>query len=137
MAKIAAESGPEAGAENGIDPVAGPLGFAKFWDVYPRHVARSAALKAWIRIGVTQELLKTILAALDLQKQMPGWQKEKQYIPHASTWLNNRRWEDEVDPPKRELTPEEREAKRRQAADELRRRNELERSPGCKPPPGT
>jgi hypothetical protein len=37
------------------------------------------------------------MAALEKQKQCEGWQKDNgKYIPHASTWLNNARWEDEV-----------------------------------------
>ena len=42
----------------------------------------------------------TILSALSRQKQTPQWTKDNgQYIPNASTWLNQRRWEDEVTGP--------------------------------------
>lgn len=52
-----------------------------------------------------------MLQALEIQKRSEQWQKAKgQYIPHASTWLNGRRWEDEVKPdravPGGTLTPE-------------------------------
>ena len=36
------------------------------------------------------------MTALDCQCKQPDWKKNGgQFIPHPSTWLNNRRWEDE------------------------------------------
>ena len=38
-----------------------------------------------------------MLAAIEKQKQSAQWQDNGgQFIPHPSTWLNQRRWEDEL-----------------------------------------
>lgn len=68
-------------------------GFEAFWAEYPRKVAKEAARKAFGKVDVPLEVL---LAALAWQKRSPDWIKEAgQFVPHASTWLNQRRWEDE------------------------------------------
>jgi hypothetical protein len=72
-------------------------GFAKFWASYPRKVGKAAAEKAWRRLKPTADLLAKILPALVTAKTTPGWTKDGgQFIPHASTWLNGKRWEDEI-----------------------------------------
>ncbi len=70
--------------------------FEKFWAAYPKKTAKQAALKAWNKLKPNEELVKTILAALDVQKKSEQWTKDKgQFIPYPATWLNGRRWEDE------------------------------------------
>lgn len=70
--------------------------FASFWQAYPRHVGKAAALRAWTRLAPSPDLVATILDALAWQGQQAGWLKDDgAFIPHASTWLNQRRWEDE------------------------------------------
>ncbi|MDA2911413.1 hypothetical protein MYX04_10830 [Nitrospiraceae bacterium AH_259_D15_M11_P09] len=42
-------------------------------------------------------LIDTMLAKIEQQKQSRQWQKDEgEFIEHPSTWLNQRRWEDEV-----------------------------------------
>lgn len=80
-------------------PRGGEDGFARFWQAYPRKVGKAAAEKAWKRLKPPPELLETMLAALGVAKTTSGWTKDGgQFIPHPSTWLNGRRWEDEVRP---------------------------------------
>lgn len=75
-------------------------GFEKFWQAYPKKTAKQAALKAWAKLSPDKELLGTILAAVERDKQSDQWQRDgKQYIPYPATWLNGRRWEDEPDGP--------------------------------------
>lgn len=39
-------------------------------------------------------------AALERQKRSRDWTKEGgQFVPYPATWLNQRRWEDEDEPP--------------------------------------
>ena len=78
-------------AENDIE-----IGFDQFWSVYPLKVAKQPALKAWSKLKPKGDLLKSILA--DVERRVAGeWHgREKQYIPHPATYLNQRRWEDEV-----------------------------------------
>lgn len=74
------------------------VGFDEFWQVCPRKVGKQNALKAWQRINPDDDLRATILAALERQAALEQWKKDGgKYIPHPATWLNGRRWEDEVD----------------------------------------
>ena len=73
-----------------------PEGFDEFWTLYPRKEAKQAALKAWRKVRPDE--LPAILAGLRASIQKVQWQEG--VIPHASTWLNGRRWEDEVAPTK-------------------------------------
>lgn len=74
-----------------------PSDFMEFWKAYPKHQKRQDALKAWAKLSPEPDLQETILNALEKQKATDQWQKSGgQFIPHASTWLNGRRWEDEI-----------------------------------------
>ncbi len=70
--------------------------FDEFWNAYPRKVAKAAANRVFNKLKVNDEVLALMISALDKQKQSKQWQ-EPQFIPHATTWLNQRRWEDEED----------------------------------------
>jgi hypothetical protein len=67
--------------------------FARFWQVYPRKDARAEARKAFEKVDVDVAIL---LKAIEWQRRQESWVKDGgQFIPHAATWLNKRRWEDE------------------------------------------
>jgi hypothetical protein len=75
----------------------GVADFMVFWNRYPKHIGKSTALKSWQKLNPDKPLLDQILNAIDLQKKTEGWLKEGgQFIPHPTTWLNQRRWEDEI-----------------------------------------
>lgn len=68
--------------------------FQKFWSAYPKKVGKQTAKKAFQKADVPMDVL---LTALDQQKQLAQWKKDGgQYIPNPATWLNQRRWEDEI-----------------------------------------
>ncbi len=73
--------------------------FDRFWEAYPRKEAKAAAQKAFLRLTPSPELLLTILGTIERQK-VKGCLEPRAaadgrcVIPHASTWLNQRRWED-------------------------------------------
>lgn len=70
--------------------------FTRFWAAYPKKVGKQAARKAWDKLKPDEVLIAQMLEALEWQRGTQSWQKDNgQYIPHPSTWLNNRRWEDE------------------------------------------
>jgi hypothetical protein len=72
--------------------------FDAFWRLYPRRVARKAALRAWQRLSQADQA--AALAALPAHAA--DWQRRcrsAEFIPHAATWLTNARWEDELDAP--------------------------------------
>ena len=95
--------------------------FEKFWNVYPRKVAKKSALKAWVAC-VTKENLDDVVAGAIRFAHDPNLPVE-QFVPHPSTWLRSERWNDGP-LPERKLSPEEREAKELAI---IERRRELER----------
>jgi chorismate mutase len=71
-----------------------PVGFAEFWQEYPNHTAKANALKAWGKVPA--ELHPVIMAAVAVQRISAAWTKDNgQFVPHAATWLNGKRWEDD------------------------------------------
>jgi hypothetical protein len=72
--------------------------FDLFWSAYPKKVGKKKAESCWAKIRPDTNLLANILNSLDRQKKSPQWTKDGgQFIPHAATWLNQERWNDEVD----------------------------------------
>lgn len=67
--------------------------FDDFWKHYPRKVSKPNALKAWLKVKPDDELTKTIISAISKQNLSA---REEQFIPHPASWLNGKRWEDEV-----------------------------------------
>lgn len=72
-----------------------PERFAGFWEYYPRGENKQGAIRAWDRLQPSDELIDLIARALRRQMESDSW-RAGVGIPYASTWLNNRRWEDEV-----------------------------------------
>jgi hypothetical protein len=71
--------------------------FAPFWEVYPKKKAKRPAFKAWEKLKPDNDLIQKILKAIEVQKTQEDWIEQKgKYIPLPATWLNNRRWEDEI-----------------------------------------
>lgn len=74
-----------------------PERFADFWAAYPCGRSKQAAIKAWDKLKPDDALLVVMARALKRQMASEEWQRGIG-IPYASTWLNNRRWEDEDKP---------------------------------------
>ena len=71
--------------------------FDAFWKEYPKKVSKVAAIKAWKKLKPDDALYDTIMSALGRWKLSDEWQRDGgQYITHPATWLNGRRWEDEI-----------------------------------------
>lgn len=68
--------------------------FERFWKAYPRGEGKQAAKRAWNKLKPDADLRRRMAKALQLQLDTPDWNGG--IFPHASTWLNGRRWEDEV-----------------------------------------
>ena len=72
------------------------MNFNEFYTLYPRKQGRRAAEKSWQRLS-SQEQQDAYDA---LSNHIEYWklkQTEKDFIPHPATWLNQGRWEDELD----------------------------------------
>jgi hypothetical protein len=73
----------------------------KFWPHYWRKVGKAAALKAARRVAGKSPKLRDEIA-VGLYRQLPGMQsRELRFRPHASTWINEERWRDEPEAPRR------------------------------------
>jgi DNA-binding Lrp family transcriptional regulator len=72
--------------------------FEKFYESYPRKISKQLAENAFKKLKLANGDYNKIMAALE--KQKAKWietGQDKQFIPHPSTWLNQKRWEDEVE----------------------------------------
>jgi hypothetical protein len=72
--------------------------FDGFWRCYPIHKAKQDAIRAWDKLRPRPELIDTMAKALKVQMATEEWQRGIG-VPYASTWINQRRWEDEVNAP--------------------------------------
>ena len=70
--------------------------FESFWSSYPRHTAKQNALKAFAKLNPDDDLLSVMLQAIERQKKSSQWQGGEQFIPHPATWINGKRWEDDI-----------------------------------------
>jgi len=71
--------------------------FKTFWSAYPKKVGKGAAEKSFKKYKPDDSLLSVMMKAICTQKDSDQWKKDGgQYIPNPATWLNQRRWEDEV-----------------------------------------
>ena len=70
--------------------------FERFWKEYPRKVNKQGALNAFLKID---EDIAVLLEALKNHKRSAQWTKDGgAFIPHPTTWLNQKRWEEELVP---------------------------------------
>lgn len=72
--------------------------FDDFWQLYPKKVGKAAALKKWQTIKPDKALIVQIMDAVREQMTTAQWTKEGgQYIPNPATWLNQGRWDDDIE----------------------------------------
>ena len=68
--------------------------FESFWSIYPKKVAKPAAVKAF-RSAKVNGHLGDVLADIENRKESEDWKKQDgQFVPNPATYLNQRRWED-------------------------------------------
>ena len=78
-------------------------GFESWWKIYPRHEAKGGASKAWIKAiatirqihDATQEFAETWLIERTELYADARRGKDQQFTPHPTTWLNDRRFDDD------------------------------------------
>jgi hypothetical protein len=86
------------GARKRNDAVKAADTFGSFWQHYPRREAKASAQKAFAKLSDTDQTLAVERAERFakrpdvLAKLKAG---DERYIPHAATWLNGRRFDDE------------------------------------------
>lgn len=70
--------------------------FAEFWRIYPRRLSRAMAERCFAKLPPEDK----VAAIAAIPAHIAFWRENAssiQYVPHASTWLNQRRWEDELE----------------------------------------
>lgn len=71
------------------------ISFDDFWFYYPRKTAKPKARSAWNKLDPSPAIKDKILENLKARAEAGEW-KDKQFIPHPSTYLNGERWDDEI-----------------------------------------
>lgn len=70
--------------------------FESFWKKYPRKIGKGAAWRAWKSSppGLYEKIISSVV---EHHSRDPAWKRDGgQYIPHPATYLNQKRWEDEI-----------------------------------------
>lgn len=88
-----------------IVPQGTSVRFEEFWNIYPVKEAKKACLQKWKRLGL-DEIADEIIAKVDLQrlndrKWLSG------FPPNPLTYINQERWNDELDTRVRNTTPKQ------------------------------
>lgn len=72
--------------------------FEKFYKMYPKKVKKQNVKKWFEKNKPSNELFSSMLSSLEQFRASAEWQKDGgQYIPYPSSWLNQKRWEDEFE----------------------------------------
>lgn len=82
------------------------LDFTRFWQAYPKRVQKKTARYAFFNACKIADKYDIIIAAQEFAKAIKSNGTPKKYIPHASTWLNGERWEDDIDDLREETNKE-------------------------------
>ena len=70
--------------------------FIEFYKQYPKKVKKQDVKKWFQKNKPSNELFSSMMNSLEQFRASKGWQKDGgQFIPYPSTWLNQKRWEDE------------------------------------------
>jgi len=69
--------------------------FLIWYKFYPRKVGKPNAYKVWKRLKPDTELKRKMVTMVLEHSKSKQWQ-DINFIPHPSTWLSQRRWEDKL-----------------------------------------
>ncbi len=71
--------------------------FEAFWREYPNKKKKHNAYQSWKKYKCGNGLYDEIMSALKKQKNSDEWARDGgKYIPHGSTWVNGKMWQDET-----------------------------------------
>jgi len=72
--------------------------FNLFYSEYPKKKAKAAALKIFTKKYKKMPPVNKLIEIIDICKKTEEWKKENgKFIPYPSTWLNQERWQDEIE----------------------------------------
>lgn len=69
------------------------VSFLSFWKSYPKKVGKDAAWRAWKKRKDIP--VDSVFSIIERQKQTDQWKRG--FIPNPATWINQGRWEDEIE----------------------------------------
>ena len=71
--------------------------FETFWAIYPEKVGKGKAYEVWqlLEKPIKQKCIDAITEQVEKNHFYKDWLK-KNSVPHPTTWLNQRRWEDVI-----------------------------------------
>lgn len=80
-----------------------PSRFEDFWKIYPRHEKKKNAFEVWKRKKL-DSLVDLIIADVEKRKLLhQPWRSG--FVPHASSYLNGERWNDEINQAQQSQAP--------------------------------
>jgi len=68
--------------------------FVDFWDAYPRKINKHLAHQKWIIATKNFPTKKLTVCAIRFANEIKNHRTEEKFIPHPSTWLNQKRFLD-------------------------------------------
>jgi hypothetical protein len=69
--------------------------FENFWSQYPKKVGKLTARRSWEKLSQENQQ-KALEAIVEHRKYWTAKGTDWEFIPHASTWINQERFEDEL-----------------------------------------
>jgi hypothetical protein len=70
--------------------------FEEFWTEYPLKMAKTKAFESWKRLSTAEKDKCVVQIKLQVSNNHFKGNDGQDYIPHPATWLNQKRWEDEI-----------------------------------------
>lgn len=71
--------------------------FESFWQAYPTKTGKGLAWESWKKRKAPIPEISQVLKSVEDNKASFKWRKDGgQFVPMPSTWINQRRWEDEA-----------------------------------------
>lgn len=70
--------------------------FEKFWSLYPKKKGKAEAYKHWVKYKCENGSFEAIMKSLEMQLRDQDFAAGGQYVPMGSTWVNQKRWQDEI-----------------------------------------
>lgn len=95
------KEGNKSNRSSGDDPGRKPRshGFDTWWQNYRRKVGKAKCLRFWKSHNLADQA-DELLGALLKQNETYYRHQDIKFVPHPHTYLNQGRWQDELDPPK-------------------------------------
>jgi len=115
------------------------VSFEKFYSVYPRKKGKQDAIKWFKKTKPTDEFVSMLMDDVNKRVRTEWNGKEPQYLPYPATYLNGKRWEDEIEtsqplkpkyPTPDERAEEQQKILAREMKAQLERQKEIEQTKG-------